>query len=682
MDHLKTWLDRDEPPSNYYQLLGEPCLSAQRERLLKAVRTATKFLHLRQNHKQSHVVQRARRLQLLCGMAEHTFSDAKEWARYDGQLLNDLRDQFGEQTATAELRQSLGDVQKWLQEVHGVAAERLDEVAHFVTQSESASHGADSTAPETSTTHVMSRAAGAGRVVETHDLRPDAAAPVERLGTEPRPAVVPRNLPFTMGVYEVLERLGEGGIGIVYKARHLGLQKFVAVKLLRSDRPNDANSIARFEREMRAIGQLDHPNIVRATDAGQFHDSPFLVMDLIEGRNLHDVVQSRGPLPVAEACDVIRQAALGLAHAHERGLVHRDIKPANLMMARDGTVKILDLGLALFAPSLVAWENADANGPRSELTAVGVIVGTIDYMAPEQLNGRQHVDARTDIYSLGCTLFFLLTGQAAFRECGSDLFLRMAAHATHPVPRLSQFRSDVPPALDEVLQRMMAKSPQDRFQSAGAVATALETVLHPTVSIGGGAASETPTVGFALAPTDFPAPRPTPPVPPRHRAAPPPTPATVTGKPSSGGALEKPALPRTSRPPSLPSPKQPPSTQKSVPTMRATAPTPVGAGRLSGSGPPMAMMKSGGANPLVVPALPRHPSSSANVIVWCAVGTLLVLTLVGAVWLVAMSLMRDSNKAEPRKTTVKKMTDVHRFASGHVAFFDRRLSLTRTSDVG
>ncbi len=208
-----------------------------------------------------------------------------------------------------------------------------------------------------------------------------------------------------IGPYRLLATLGAGGMGTVYKAFHTRLERLVALKMLPPDRMRDEQAIVRFEREMKAVGKLDHPNIVRATDAGDDDGKHFLVMEYVEGTDLSDLVRQSGPLPIADACEIVRQAAVGLQHAHEHDLVHRDIKPSNLMLNTDSTVKVLDLGLALL-PSL--------GEAGRELTDTGQAMGTLDYMAPEQGGDSHDVDIRADIYSLGATLYKLLTGHVIF----------------------------------------------------------------------------------------------------------------------------------------------------------------------------------------------------------------------------------------------------------------------------
>jgi eukaryotic-like serine/threonine-protein kinase len=240
----------------------------------------------------------------------------------------------------------------------------------------------------------------------------------------------------------------------------------VAIKLLPPDRTVDPRAVARFAREMEAVGRLDHDNIVRATDAGEVDGVHFLVMELLEGVDLARLVRHHSPFPVPDACELMRQAALGLQCAHEHGLVHRDVKPSNLFVSVKGELKVLDLGLAL-----LNW-NRQSSG---EVTMSGQMMGTADYMAPEQWEASHTVDIRADIYSLGCTLYTLLVGRPPFagRKFGSAL-RKMAAHAQEAVPSVADQRPDVSAALEEVLQRMVAKDPDNRPSSPAEVAQALE----------------------------------------------------------------------------------------------------------------------------------------------------------------------------------------------------------------
>ena len=277
----------------------------------------------------------------------------------------------------------------------------------------------------------------------------------------------PDELPGSqLGQYELLERIGRGGMGVVYKALHVRLKRHVAVKLLSKDRLCDSQAVARFMREMEAVGRLDHPNLVRAHDAGEADGQHYLAMEYLDGTNLSRVVRVHGPMTVADACEAVRQVALGLQYAHEHGLVHRDIKPSNMMLTGEGQVKVLDLGLAR-----LTTETARSDG----LAGMRQVVGTGDFIAPEQGQGTRHADARSDIYSLGCTLYFLLAGRGPFTGPKHATFVqKVLAHAQEPIPPISQFRSELPSGLIAVLDKMLNKDPDQRFQTASEVARALE----------------------------------------------------------------------------------------------------------------------------------------------------------------------------------------------------------------
>ena len=282
-----------------------------------------------------------------------------------------------------------------------------------------------------------------------------------------------------LGDYELLDELGRGGMGIVYKARQIYLNQIVAVKVLPQQYLDDSQAVGRFRREMQSIGQLDHPNIVRAFNAGEAGGAHFLVMEYVDGVNLQQLVHPAGaeaePLSLGAACEVIRQAALGLHHAYQRRLVHRDIKPANLMLSRSGSIKLLDLGLAKFHA-----ERRPADQRSSELTQAGVTMGTVDYMAPEQWENSGAVDIRADIYSLGCTLFFLLSGQAPYGDESYDTNRKkLMAHVVAPIPALADHCPDLPAELDNIFIHMMAKEPEGRFATPGEVASAIEPFADP-----------------------------------------------------------------------------------------------------------------------------------------------------------------------------------------------------------
>jgi serine/threonine protein kinase len=273
-------------------------------------------------------------------------------------------------------------------------------------------------------------------------------------------------MPIRLGEYELLEPLGRGGMGAVYKARHVKLNRIVALKTLVGTRLSNPSAVARFEREMRAVGQLKHPQIVDAYDAREIDGIPFLVMEYVEGVTLARLARQLGPLPVADACDLIRQAAEGLQYVCDQGLVHRDVKPSNLMLAFTGQVKILDLGLARFLANEPAGE---------EMTGAGCVMGTVDYMAPEQVSDSHRVDIRADIYSLGCTFYRLISGHPPFAGPKyATVREKLIAHTCHPVPPLSDVCPDAPAELQVVLDRMLTKRRDERFSRPNEVAVVFQ----------------------------------------------------------------------------------------------------------------------------------------------------------------------------------------------------------------
>ncbi len=276
----------------------------------------------------------------------------------------------------------------------------------------------------------------------------------------------------TIGPYRVEARIGQGGMGAVYRAFHVKLQRVVAIKVLPTNRGTDEKAIARFEREMATIGALHHPNIVVAHDAGVSDGMHYLVMEYIDGVDLSTLIGRVGPLAYADACEIVRQAALGLRKACNHKIVHRDIKPSNLMLAsadhdsEQAVVKVLDFGLARLAP---------IHAEIDELTYSGQIMGTLKYMAPEQFSRSSEVDIRADIYALGATFYKLLCGSAPFSEVKFESPLALLAAVGSEDPRsLTEFRQDVPSQLVAIVKRMMAKNPEDRYATPGEVAEALE----------------------------------------------------------------------------------------------------------------------------------------------------------------------------------------------------------------
>jgi serine/threonine protein kinase/WD40 repeat protein/tetratricopeptide (TPR) repeat protein len=271
-----------------------------------------------------------------------------------------------------------------------------------------------------------------------------------------------------IGNYLILEKLGQGGMGVVFKARHRRLGRVGALKILPPSFARDKDAVMRFRREVEAAGRLKHANLVAAQDADEDRGVHFLVMDYVEGRDLDRVVRERGPLPVAQAVDCLIQAARGLEAAHAQGIIHRDIKPGNLMLDPAGTVRVLDLGLA----RIVDAGNPFGKSTAGRLTQSGMYMGTVDYMAPEQAEDSHRVDHRADIYSLGCTLYYVLTGREPF--LGATVLKRLMAHMERPAPSLRVARPDVPQALDAVYLRMMAKRPEERPASMTEVIALLE----------------------------------------------------------------------------------------------------------------------------------------------------------------------------------------------------------------
>ncbi|MBL8794218.1 MAG: serine/threonine protein kinase [Planctomycetia bacterium] len=288
---------------------------------------------------------------------------------------------------------------------------------------------------------------------------------------------------LNLGPYIILDRLGQGGMGTVYKARNSKLQRLTALKVIRKEKLGKPESVQRFYREVRAAAQLSHPNVVLAFDAGECDGTHYFAMEYVDGVDLGKLLKQHGPLPVEAASEYIRQAACGLAHAHEKGLVHRDLKPSNLLLARAGrktgvnpatpdlsptpvegvVVKVLDLGLAL-----VGWQEPEG---AAALTQEGAVVGTPDYTAPEQMLNSRAADIRSDLYSLGCTLYHLLTGQVPFP--GGTLAQKLLKHQMHAALPVENLRPEVPPHLAAVVARLLAKDPAERFQTPVELAAVL-----------------------------------------------------------------------------------------------------------------------------------------------------------------------------------------------------------------
>jgi serine/threonine protein kinase len=270
---------------------------------------------------------------------------------------------------------------------------------------------------------------------------------------------------FSIGRYRVLEQIGSGGFGSVYLCEHLHMRRKVAVKVLPLVQAKDATSLQRFYREARAVAALNHPNIVRAYDVGQEENLHFLAMEYVDGVTLHDLVAWRGPLEPLQTVQYLRQAALGLQHAYAAGLVHRDIKPGNLLVDLSGTLKILDLGLARFYE-----DHTDQLSAKN----AQIVLGTVDYVSPEQALNSHDVDIRSDIYSLGATFYFCLTGSPPFPKGTAQQ--KLVWHQTRMPRPLAQLRKDVPAELSALIETAMAKDPNQRFQTPLELLQALDVL--------------------------------------------------------------------------------------------------------------------------------------------------------------------------------------------------------------
>lgn len=329
------------------------------------------------------------------------------------------------------------------------------------------------------------RVAGGAETMCLDDSNPSTAPATNRqpqIGT-PAKGDIPREL-LNHPRYRVVRQLGQGGMGVVYLAEHRLMDRMVALKVINQRLLSSPTALERFMLEVKAAARLSHSAIVTAHDAEQAGELHYLVTEYVDGVSLHEHVARKGPLPGPLACSLIRQAAQGLQHASDKGMVHRDIKPQNLMVTRKGQVKILDFGLARLAhqqaETLPGEEAPAADDGDRGLTLDGVVLGTPDYIAPEQVSNSRTVDSRADIYSLGCTFYFLLTGKTPFTG-GSAIEKAMAHLRSSPRP-LEQFRPDLPAEVKAIVERMMAKNPADRFQTPGEVAQALTPFIKAAKS--------------------------------------------------------------------------------------------------------------------------------------------------------------------------------------------------------
>ena len=273
--------------------------------------------------------------------------------------------------------------------------------------------------------------------------------------------------------YVLLDLIGQGGMGRVYLARDTRLNRLVALKILSPERLNNPRAIARFQREARVGAQLQHENLVRIYDFGESNGRYFLVMEYIEGKTIATLISEQGPMPPATAARLVRQVALGLEHAHRKGLIHRDVNPYNILVTHDGTAKLADLGLAI------------AMAEEDRVTRDGATVGTFDYVAPEQARHSRAADIRSDIYSLGCTLYHMCAGQVPFP--GPSLPEKLFGHQSMEPTPLCRMVPGLPEGLSEIVQRMMKKSPDERYATPMQVAQALEPYEDDLTGVGNGA---------------------------------------------------------------------------------------------------------------------------------------------------------------------------------------------------
>ena len=269
---------------------------------------------------------------------------------------------------------------------------------------------------------------------------------------------------FFLGRHKLLGHLGSGGMSSVYLAEHMKMHDKRAIKVLPRSRLGNSSYLARFQLEAKAIASLNHPNIVRAHDIDNEGDTHYIVMEYVDGADLQSMVKKKGPLPFDQTADFIAQAARGLQHAHEVGLIHRDVKPANLLVNSQGKVKLLDLGLALFSDDKQASLTIDYNDK---------VLGTADYLAPEQALNSHKVDARADIYGLGCTMYFMLTGSAPFPE--GSIAQRIAKHQSAMPTEIRKLRPDCPGELEGICVKMIQKDPKFRYISCAQVAEVLDS---------------------------------------------------------------------------------------------------------------------------------------------------------------------------------------------------------------
>ena len=279
--------------------------------------------------------------------------------------------------------------------------------------------------------------------------------------------------PFMLGPYRVFERVAMGRLGNIYRAVHGELDQAVSLKVFPSSLKDDAERVARMRREFRVSIELEHANILRTFQIGQAGDVYYLAFEDLQGETLLDLLDREGALPYPQACKLIREAALSLAHLHEKGLVHRDVQPGNMWITESGVLKMMELGAVRDALGEVV-----VPAEEEAVTTSETVIGTFHYMAPEQAQNAHAADHRSDIYSLGCTLYHCLAGRTPFKE--KNPIKLVMQHTTRMPPPVVQIVPEVPAHLSDAVQSMIAKAPDDRFQKAEDVAWALERYVDPS----------------------------------------------------------------------------------------------------------------------------------------------------------------------------------------------------------
>ncbi|MBS0267121.1 MAG: serine/threonine protein kinase [Planctomycetes bacterium] len=335
------------------------------------------------------------------------------------------------------------------------------------------------------------------RQVPRQKLQQDAQALAKELARQKKLTVFQANAIYLgktqgliLGNYVLLDRLGAGGMGMVFRAQHRRMKRFVAVKVLPKAGKKDPEVFLRFQRELEAAAKLTHPNIVAAYDADEHNGTHFLAMELVEGIDLARYVKEHGPMPGDKALNCILQAARGLEYAHSQGIVHRDIKPANLLIDKNSVVKILDMGLARFDEKN---SRASDSGTNVAISQSGDFMGTVDYASPEQALDSRQAGPASDLYSLGATWYFLVCGEPMFVR--DTPMARIMAHREAQAPSLRDKHPEIPPQIDAIYQKLVAKRPEDRFRNATELLEALaqwRTLPGTTRPTGGGTVDGVP----------------------------------------------------------------------------------------------------------------------------------------------------------------------------------------------